>query len=526
MIPPALDLTVLERAARQPDRALYVFDDPDRPVTTGEFADLAGRAAAVLAAQGVGRGDRIAVWAENGLAWLVLLAAAAWRGAALTTLHPALTGPELTSALARARPRRLFAAELVRDRPGPPTVTRALAGLPPGERPDGWHVLGADLGAAALAGLPGWDDPVPPPVGDPDAACNIQFTSGSTGPAKMVSLSAANLLTNAAWTAEAARLRPDDRIASPLPLAHAAGLGSGAMLALVTGALWVSTRRFRTEPVLDQIERHACTVVQAVPTMASMLADRVERDPGRWDLSSLRVGFLGGAACAPALLTRTRRVLGLDRVAVVYGQTEAGPTISLDPGDGTCGAPGHTVGRVLPALEATVVDPATRAPVPAGQVGELLVRGESVTRGYADDPFTTAAAITSDGWLRTGDLGALTGGKVLTLAGRIKELIIRGGENVHPAEVEAVLADDPAVARVCVLGVPSPRWGEEVAALVVTVPGGRCDVDRLTRTATQRLARHKVPTLIRTVADLPLLPSGKVDRRAARDLLVASGEER
>ncbi|MEU6075682.1 class I adenylate-forming enzyme family protein [Micromonospora sp. NPDC047074] len=524
MIPPALDITVLERAARQPDRPLFVFDDGDRPVTVGEFADLAGRGAAVLAAQGVGRGDRIAVWAENGLAWLVLLAAAAWRGAALTTLHPGLTGPELTSALARSRPRRLFAAERVRDRPGPPTVERALAALPTGERPDGWHVLGADLGPAALAHLPGWDDPVPPPVGDPDAACNIQFTSGSTGPAKMVSLSAGSLLRNAAWTAEAAGLGGTDRIASPLPLAHAAGLGSGALLALTTGALWVSTRRFRTEPVLDQMARWECTVVQAVPTMASMLADRVEQDPGRWDLSSLRVGFLGGAACAPALLTRARRVLGLDRIAVVYGQTEAGPTISIDPGDGSCGAPGDTVGRVLPALAAAVVDPATRAPLPAGQAGELLVRGDSVTRGYVDDPFTTAATITSDGWLRTGDLGVLTDERVLTLAGRIKELIIRGGENIHPAEVEAALLAEPAVARACVLGVPSPRWGEEVAALVVAAPGQHCDPDRLVRAAAERLARHKVPTVIRTVADLPLLPSGKVDRLAARELLLGEGK--
>ncbi|WP_089156206.1 class I adenylate-forming enzyme family protein [Micromonospora sp. NBS 11-29] len=520
MTPPAFDAIVLDRAAREPDRPLYAFDELDRPVSAGEFADLAGRGAGMLAALGVGRGDRIAVWAENGLGWLVLLAAAAWRGAALVTLHPGLTAAELTTALARSRPRRLFVAERVRDRDGRATAEQAVAGLPPDARPDGWHTFDDDL-----AGLRDRTGAAPTPAGHPDAVLNIQFTSGSTGPAKMVALSARNLITNARWTADAARLGADDRIASPLPLAHAAGLGSGAVLALVTGALWVSVRRFRSAPVLAQIARHRCTVLQAVPTMATMLADTVEAEPERFDLSSLRVGFLGGAPCAPALLARTRRVLGLDRVAVIYGQTEAGPTISVDPGDGSCGPPGATVGRVAPDLRAVVVTPGTRTELPAGTPGELLVRGESVTAGYVDDPAATRAALTTDGWLRTGDLGALDAEGVLTLTGRVKELIIRGGENVSPAEVEAALLDDPDVAQVCVLGVPSPRWGEEVGALVVAASGAAADPERLTTVAAARLARHKVPTLIRTVPALPLLPSGKVDRRAALGLLTG-GEER
>ncbi|MCZ7423389.1 class I adenylate-forming enzyme family protein [Verrucosispora sp. WMMA2121] len=518
MIPSALDAIVLDRAAREPDRPLYAFDEVDRPVSAGEFADLAGRGAAMLAALGVGRGDRIAVWAENGPGWLVLLAAAAWRGAALVTLHPGLSTPELTAALARSRPRRLFVANQVRDRDGRATAVQAVAGLPPGARPDGWHAFGDDL-----AGLPGWTDAAPAPAARPDATLNIQFTSGSTGPAKMVSLSARNLIANARWTAGAAGLGAGDRIASPLPLAHAAGLGSGAVLALLTGALWVSVRRFRSGPVLAQIARHRCTVLQAVPTMATMLADTVEAAPDRFDLSSLRVGFLGGAPCAPALLARTRRVLGLDRIAVVYGQTEAGPTISVDPDDGRCGSPGDTVGRIVADLEAVVVAPGTRTELPTGSPGELLVRGESVTAGYVDDPAATRATITSDGWLRTGDLGALSADRIFTLTGRVKELIIRGGENVSPAEVEAALLDDPAVAQVCVLGVPSSRWGEEVGAVVVAAAGTEIDRDRLTGLAAARLARHKVPTLIRTVPGLPLLPSGKVDRRAALDLL--TGEE-
>ncbi|WP_320065515.1 class I adenylate-forming enzyme family protein [Micromonospora sp. RTGN7] len=513
MSPLALDAVLLDGAARYPDRPLYAFAELDRPVTHAEFAELAGRGAAVLAAQGIGRGDRIAVWSENSLAWLTLLAAAAWRGAALVTLHPALTGAELAEAVARARPRRLFVAGRIRHRNAPAEAAAALAGLP--YMPDGIHTLDDDGGRTALAALPGWADGTPAPGGHADATLNIQFTSGSTGPAKMVALSARHLVRNAQWTALAAKLRPTDTLASPLPLAHAAGLSSGAVLSLVTGALWVSTCRFRSETVLDMVERYRCTVLQAVPTMATMLADRVESEPGRWDLSSLRVGFLGGAPCPPALRERTVRVLGLDRVAVVYGQTEAGPTISVDPGDGSCAPAGLTVGRIVPGLDAAVVQPGTQHAVPLGEAGELQVRGESVMSGYVDDPAATAGALTVNGWLRTGDLGALTAERVFTLTGRVKELIIRGGENISPAEVEAALLDDPAVGQACVLGVPSARWGEEVGALLIAAPGARLDTDVVVAAVTGRLARHKLPTRVRAVPGLPVLPSGKVDRRAA-----------
>ncbi|MEV7327391.1 class I adenylate-forming enzyme family protein [Micromonospora sp. NPDC093244] len=513
----ALDAVLLDGAARHPDRPLYAFAELDHPVTYAEFAELAGRGAAVLAAHGIGRGDRIAVWSENSLAWLTLLAAAAWRGATLVTLHPGLTAAELAETVARARPRRLFAAGRIRDRDATADAAAALAGSP--YAPDGVHALGDDGGRGALATLAGWSDAPPEPAGDADAVLNIQFTSGSTGPAKMVALSARNLVRNAQWTARAAGLRQSDTLASPLPLAHAAGLSSGAVLALVTGALWVSTRRFRSETVLDLVERHRCTVLQAVPTMATMLADRVEGEPGRWDLSSLRVGFLGGAPCPPALRERTTRVLGLDRTAVVYGQTEAGPTISVDPGDGSCAPVGRTVGRIVPGLDAAVVRPGTGDAVPPGEAGELLVRGESVMSGYVDDSAATAAALTTDGWLRTGDLGAMTAERVFTLTGRVKELIIRGGENISPAEVEAALLDDAAVGQACVLGVPSERWGEEVGALLVAAPGTRLDTEVVAAAVAARLARHKQPTRVRAVAALPLLPSGKVDRRAALALL-------
>lgn len=512
--PDALDATLLERAAADQARPLLVLAEPEETVTVGEFAREAGRAAAALAAQGIGAGDRIAVWAENGAPWLVLLAAAAWRGAALVTLHPGSGAQEVAEGLRRSGAARLFAADSIR---GSDTaeVVRALPGPV--------TVFDPGLGSAALGGLEGSDGPEPPPAATPDAVLNIQFTSGSTGAPKMVALPAASLLRNARWTARAAGIGADDRLASPLPLAHAAGLGSGALLALVTGASWVSPRRFRPDTVLDQIDRHRCTVLQAVPTMAAMLADRVEERPARWDLSSLRLGFLGGAFCPPALCRRATRVLGVGRFAIVYGQTESAPTISVDLVDGAKAVPG-SVGRPLPEVEVRVTDPGTGGDVPAGQEGELLVRSGALAAGYVDDPDATAAAFLPDGWLRTGDRARQDDAGRLVLTGRTGEMIIRGGENVSPAEVQQVLVDQPGIAQACVVGVPSPRWGEEVGALLVAAPGAEPDVGRILREAAGRLARFKVPTRVRVVAELPLLPSGKADGAAAAALLSARAE--
>ncbi|MBB6473302.1 class I adenylate-forming enzyme family protein [Sphaerisporangium rubeum] len=506
----ALDRILLERAAREPDRPQFAFPELAAPLTVGEFAGLAHGAAAALAAEGVGTGDRVAVWAENGLPWLVLLAAAAWRGATLVTLHPGLGDGDLTEGLRRSGAGLLLAATRIRGE----DVTARARRLPVRVTP-----FDQDAGPDALTGLQGFGRPVPAPAADPDALLNIQFTSGSTGTPKMVGLSSRALVRNAGWTAAAAGIGGGDVVASPLPLAHAAGLGSGAVLALVTGALWVSVRRFRPDDVLAQIERHRGTVLQMVPTMATMLCERLAAEPGRFDVSSLRLGYLGGAPCDAALRERVTRTLGLERLAIVYGQTEAGPTISVDPGDGS--VPPGTTGRVLPELTAIVTAPGGTEPLPDGEDGELLVRGGCLADGYVDDPAATAATFIPGGWLRTGDLARLDG-DVLTLAGRLKELIIKGGENVAPAEVEAALTACDGVARACVVGVPSPRWGEEVAALVVAEPGRPVDPARLMVELAGRLARHKLPTRLAFVPELPLLPSGKVDGRAAT--LILEGE--
>ncbi|WP_326553526.1 class I adenylate-forming enzyme family protein [Micromonospora sp. NBC_01813] len=513
---PAFDAALLSRADETPHRPLFTFAGQPT-VTAAEYAEHVGRAAAVLAAAGVGRGDRVAVWSENSLAWLILLGAAAWRGAVLVTLHPGLTTPELLSALHRSRPAQLFAARRIRDRDASETA-RQVTDLPV-------TMLQTELGGSVLAGQPGWTDQPPAPVADPDRPLNLQFTSGTTGAPKLVALTGRNLVRNATWTAQAAGIRADDRINCPLPFAHAAGLSSGAVLATVTGAHLVSAPRFHPDVVLDGVARHRCTVLQMVPTMATMLADRLDERPDTWDISSLRLGFLGGAFCPPGLRQRIRQTLGLTRLAVVYGQTEAGPTISVDPDDGSCRPAGATVGRVLPAIQARIVAVARSGAETAHAAsleGELQVRGESLTPGYLDDPAANHEAFTADGWLRTGDLGRLADDGTLTLTGRVKELIIRGGENVSPAEVETALLEQDGVGQACVVGVPSARWGEEVAALLVAAPGVALLVDTVAQSMAERLARHKVPTRWRVVTRLPLLPSGKVDRLAATGLVEPS----
>lgn len=520
--PTALDEAVLARAASTPTRPLFSFPALARPLTAAQFAELSGRAAALLNAHGVEPGDRIAVWADNGPAWLVLQAAAAWRGAALVALHPALTGAELGEAIKRSRACWLFAPARVRgqDTAGPLARISREAG---GDTLRGVVSIGDERHAAGLVDVPGWSDTPPEPRRDANAVVNIQFTSGSTGPPKMVGLTGDCLLRNARWTAEAAGIGPDDRVASSLPLAHAAGLGSGAILCLAVGALWASTPRFHPRALVEQVKRHRCGVLQMVPTMATMLAEYLAAHPEA-DVASLQIGFAGGAPCPPAFRRATRAALRLRRLVVVYGQTEAGPTISVDPDDGTCAPADTTVGRALPHVQAIVAASGTDEPLPAGREGELLVRGPSIMRGYLDDPAATADALTPGGWLRTGDLARIDARGIVTLTGRLKELIVSGGENVSPTEVESVLLEHDQIASVCVLGRASERWGEEVVALAVPAPGCDPDPEQMIAAAAKRLARHKVPRALQLVSSLPCLPGGKIDRHAAAALI--DGQER
>ncbi len=298
------------------------------------------------------------------------------------------------------------------------------------------------------------------------------------------------------------------------------GLSTGLILSLVQDAAWVGFHRFQTDTVLDRIVDTNCTVIEGVPTMYANLLDRMAATATA--TPSLRVGIAGGAFLPPDLCARAVREMGLDHMGMVYGQTEFAPTIAVTRGDEPADLAFTTAGPPLPGVAVRIVDPETGSDVDGNGVGEIWVRGPTLMSGYVDDPEATAAAVTHDGWLRTGDLGRLVGG-CLQVTARLKELIIRGGENVSPYEVEDALRAAPGVADACVVPAPSSHWGEEIHAVLVPGADQTIDIDAVRAHAANALPRHMRPDHYETRDALPLLANGKVDRVALKDAAARGG---
>ena len=515
----SVDALLAERVAREPDAPVIAMLEWPEVVTVARLHGLAGSAAAFLAARGIRPGDRVVIWGQNSISWLVWLCAAAWRGAAVVALNPTAGEPELAAAVGRTRPKWIVADAVARGRDLGGMAQRAAAAFRSSGLEGVTVVPGAD-GAPDFEPLLDHATPPPPLLGQPDAPLCLQLTSGSTGQPKAVVLSHRALLLNAARTAAHAGFVATDRLASPMPLCHAAGLSSGFVLALATGALWCTSPRFQAAHLWSLIDRHRCTVLQGVPTMFTGLLGFVEQHG--LATPSLRLGFMGGSHCPMELRTRSAERFGLDHVVTVYGQTEFGPTIALTTAADPPAAGLDSVGRVVPGTAVRIVDPASGRDLADGAEGEVWVQGPTMMIGYFDDPRATAAAVTADGWLRTGDLGRQEGG-LLHITGRLKELIIRGGENVAPQAVENALRDAPGIADLVAVPRPSAFWGEEICLVLLAAKGGTVDIAALRALAEARLPRFSRPDgyVLRDV--LPLLPSGKVDRAAIRRA-VASGE--
>ncbi len=506
------------RAEKDPARPLYVVDGPvgtDR-ITVGELSEEASRSAAALAAAGVGAEDIVAVWAPNSPMWLSVLTAAAWRGAAVAAVHPAAGPADLSAALRAVRASVLLYPRAGRRQDSREVLTRAF-----GPRSMRRGRIGrtrllelSDLSFSALSRLDGYATQPGPPRMDASAALAVLFTSGSAGTAKAVVLTHGAMLGNAALTAERAGIGPGDTVACPLPLYHSAGMGSGALLALLVGARLWTAPRFDAAEVLAAIERELCTVLVAVPAMLHDVARQASGWQGR--ISSLRLALVGGAHCDATAWRDAIEALHLRELCPVYGQTECGPTVTCDVVPAAMGPPAHC-GRPLPGVEVSIRDMAGREQ-PTGRDGEIWVRGPTLMRGYLNRDGKLGSPVVGDR-LRTGDLGHLDDGGRLTVTGRLRDMIVRGGENIAPREVEAVLRRHPAVMDACVVGVRSERLGEEVGAAVAIRLGQKASADDLLAHCAGELAPFERPVLLVLVDRLPVLPTGKVDRRAVASLV-------
>jgi fatty-acyl-CoA synthase len=527
--PPYRDVTVgalLTRLAESlPDHEALVYGDRDLRWSFGRLDAEAREIARGLMALGVGPGERVAVWATNVPEWVVLQFALAKIGAILVTVNTALRGQEIDYVLRQSGAATLVTIRGFKDVDyiqvlrNVGALGRGYAALeriifvgddpPSGTIPyDELHAQARRISEDRLAARER-DVTL-------DTVINMQYTSGTTGFPKGVRLSSRNIVNNGYWLGRGLGFTPQDRLCLCVPLFHCFGCVIGVLGSYTHGACLCPIEFFEPRKVLETVARERCTALYGVPTM--FLAQLEHPDFPRFDLSSLRTGIMAGSLCPEALMRRVIADMHLPEMTIAYGLTEASPGITQTSRDDSLDRRTQTVGRVLPEMDVRIVDPGSGAPVSTGEPGELCVRGYNVMQGYHDNDAATRAAIDADGWLRTGDQATLDDEGYLRITGRIKDLIIRGGENIAPKEIEDLLREHPAVADAYVYGVASEWFGEEVGAAIRLKPGTPIAAEALAAFCESRLARFKVPRFIRFVDDFPMTASGKIQKYKLREM--------
>ncbi len=517
--PPVLETTVggvLRAAAeRAAETTALVEGTADRAGRRRwSYADLLADSERIARAL-LGRfapGERVAVWAPNRPEWLLLEFGAALAGLTLVTVNPALRAREVAHVLGQSRAHGLVLAPAYRGADLAGTVAQVRGGLP-GLR----EVISlADWDSFAGSGSPTQRLPEVKP-GD---EAQIQYTSGTTGFPKGAVLRHRGITNNARFCAEILGAAPGDAWVNPMPLFHAAGcvtMTRGPVQGLFTQVL---VPGFEPGLVLNLIESERSAILCGVPTMLLALLDHPGF--GGTDFSSVRYALSGGATVPPTLVRRVESALGVP-FSITFAQTEASPSITQTRLDDSPDDRARTLGRPHPHVEVMIADPATGQPLPAGETGEILTRGYHVMKGYFDNPGATSEAIDAAGWLHTGDLGSADERGYYRIEGRLKEMIIRGGENIYPREIEQVLYAHPAVAEVAVIGVPDDHWGEQVAAFIRPAPGHAPAKEELAAHCRARLAAHKTPRHWVFTDAFPLTASGKIQKFLLREQ-VTSGK--
>lgn len=549
---PLLGVTTAERfvevAAQYPENEAVVSLPQNRRLSYRQLVEAMDELARALRAMGFGKGDRIGIWSTNNIEWLLLQLATARVGVILVNINPACRSDELTYALQRSEVQGLFVIprfrssdyikillelipELAANDPGElnsaafPLLRRVVVYEPgqPGQTKaphTGFTTWPQALAAAHAAEDPEGGFPADISANlDIDDPINIQYTSGTTGFPKAVLLTHHNILNNACFAAEAMRFGAGDRLAVAVPFYHCFGMVLANLLCLSVGAcVVIPCEHFDPLEVLRAIAVEKCTGVHGVPTM--FIAELEHPRFKEFDLSCLRTGIMAGATCPAPLMKRVMEDMGCRDILIGYGQTEASPLTHLTTVDDSMDRRVNSVGRNLMHQEVKVVDVNSRQTLPLGQPGELCFRGYHVMRGYYGDADATRKAISESGWLSSGDLGVMDADGYVRITGRLKEMIIRGGENIYPREIEDVLYTHPAVAEAAVFGVPDDYYGEEVMAWIQLRDGevaGEADIRTFLR---DKIAHFKIPEYIRFVDEFPMTVTGKLQKFRMQEIAV------
>jgi fatty-acyl-CoA synthase len=521
-----------------PDRDALVFPALGWRVSWREFLNQVDEAARGLLALGIQRGEHVAIWATNVPRWVVLQFATARIGAVLVTINPAYRPFELKYVLKQSDAVALFLVERFKSSEYFAMLAEVcpeLAAAPPGQlRSTEFPRLRA---VVAISGAPpkgalAWNDVQARGAASrvditalgsslkPTDPINIQYTSGTTGFPKAATLSHRNLLLNAFYVGQCQRLTAEDRICIPVPFYHCFGCVLGNMCAIVHGAaMVVPAESFDPRATLDAIERERATAIYGVPTM--FIAQLEHESFGGRDLASLRTGIMAGSPCPIEVMRQVVSKMGAREVTIAYGQTEASPVITQTRFDDPLQLRVETVGRPLPGMEVKLIDPASGVELPDNQQGELCARGHAVMLGYYGNPEATEKAIDAGGWLHTGDLAVRQAGGYYRITGRIKDMVIRGGENIYPREIEEFLFTHPAIEQATVVGLPDPKYGEELCAWVKLKAGAAATEDELRGFCRANLAHYKVPRYIRFVDSFPQTVTGKIQKFKVREQMIA-----
>jgi fatty-acyl-CoA synthase len=484
-----------------------------------------------LLSLGVARGDRVAVWSTNAVGWVIIQHATALVGAVLVNVNPAFRSHELEHVLRASRARVLFLGEGFRGTPYPEMLyelcpeirasngaTATCEALPALE----WAVSmdsRSQPGLMTLAdlerrGVTVASDAISSREADLDFDddINIQYTSGTTGLPKGVTLSHHNILNNAYFTARTMALGPEDRLCVAVPFYHCFGMVLGTLACLTSGAcLVIPSAWFDPTDVLGAVQGERCTALHGVPTM--FIAELNDPDFDRFDLSSLRTGIMAGAPCPIDVVHDVMQRMHMREVLIGYGQTEASPIATLTQADDPVEKRAETVGRAAAHQELKIIEPHTGGTVNRGQVGEICFRGYHVMRRYDADPGATAEAVDAQGWLHSGDLGTMDVDGYVKIVGRIKEMVIRGGENVYPREIEEFLHTLDIVVDAYVIGVPDYKYGEDLMAWVSLVPGVEPpSTEEFREMCRGRIASFKIPRYWKVVDEFPMTVTGKAQK--------------
>ncbi|MGW6730337.1 AMP-binding protein [Nocardia sp. NPDC055029] len=508
-----LDRTVAE----YPDNEALVDRPTGRRWTYRELGAAVDAVATGLAASGIGAGDRVGIWAPNCAEWFLVQYATAKLGAVLVTINPAYRTSELGYVLGQAGVRLLIAAPEFKTSDYVAMIEQVRPNCPALEQvlilgTDQWQQVAATApdaaGLAAIAATLSTDDPI-----------NIQYTSGTTGFPKGATLSHHNILNNGYFVGELCGYTAADRICVPVPYYHCFGMVMGNLAATSHGAaVVIPAPSFDPAATLAAVAAERCTSLYGVPTM--FIAMLAALDAGATaDLSSLRTGIMAGSPCPVEVMKRVIEQMGMAEVAICYGMTETSPVSTQTRRDDSIDRRTATVGRVGPHLEVKVIDPASGRTLPRGEAGELCTRGYSVMLGYWDQPDKTAEAIDAARWMHTGDIGVMDDDGYLSVTGRIKDMVIRGGENIYPREIEEFLYTHPDIVDAQVIGVPDEKYGEELMVWLRLREGAAVlDAAAIRDFCTGRLAHYKIPRYVHVVDEFPMTVTGKIRKAEMREL--------